>query len=106
MHNKTETEISFIFLAVGPDLEQNADKMVIKVNVPPEIKEMIQEALHLEQMGYRISEKIRNIALLRDVLIHNSRMLTQILDNYYAVRRKIRPHEVCSTILFLKYVMN
>lgn len=79
---------------MGPDPEQNADKMVIKINVPPEILEMIQEAIHLEQMGYRVSEKIRNVALLRETLIYNSRMLAHVLENYYSIRRRIRSHEV------------
>jgi hypothetical protein len=84
----------WIFL-VGPDLEQNQNRMAIKVNLPPELMEMIEEVLHLEQMGFRINERIRNIALIKDNLISNSRMLEDILNHYYAIRRRLGCHEVC-----------
>jgi len=58
--------------------------------------EAVQEAIHLEQMGHRISETVRNVALLRETLVQNYRMLANILDNYYQIRRRLKSHEVLS----------
>ncbi len=79
---------------MGPLTEQNKDKKIIKVNLAAEVMEMVQEAIHLEQMGYRISEGVRNVSLLRENLLNNARELQLILDHYYAVRRRLRSHEV------------
>jgi hypothetical protein len=79
---------------VGPNPERNAEKKVIKVNLPSEVMEMVQEAIHLEQMGFKISEQVRNVALLRERLITNSRLLNLVLDNYYTIRRRLKSHEV------------
>lgn len=78
---------------MGPLTEQNKDKKIIKVNLAPEVMEMVQEAIHMEQMGYRISEGVRNVSLLRETLMGNARELQLVLDRYYAVRRRLRSHE-------------
>ncbi len=81
-------------MTVGDNLEVSKSKKVYKVNLPKDVMEMIHEALHLEQMGYRISENVSNIALQRKSYVTNSRVLGTILDNYYEIRRNLRPAEV------------
>ena len=82
---------------MGQNLEVSKNKNVYKVNLPKEVMEMIHEALHLEQMGYRISETVSNIALQRNHYVTNSRVLSTILENYYVIRRNLRPAEVHSS---------
>jgi len=85
---------------VGPRPEDNRDQKVFVVNLPDEVMEMVQEAIHLEQMGFKISEKVRNVALLRENLVSNSRLLHTILDDYYTIRRRLKSHEVKFTSTF------
>jgi len=67
--------------------------------VPVDMMEMVQEALNFEQMGYRISETVRNIAFQRNQYIRSARILAGIVGYYYQVRRNLRPAEVTENLL-------
>lgn len=69
------------------------------VTVPMNVMEMVEEAMHFEQMGYRISETVRNIAFQRNQYLWSSRKLGTILSFYYVSRRNLRPAEVICNIL-------
>lgn len=92
------------YISVGPLTDPSSDKKVIKVNLAAEVMEMVQEAIHMEQMGYRINEGVRNVSLLRETLMSNARELQLILDHYYAIRRRLRSHEVSQSFVFLSAV--
>ena len=74
--------------------------------VPLNVMEMVQETMHLEQMGYRILETVRNIAFQRNQYLWNSRKLGAILDFYYASRRNLRPAEASNVIAAFKSICN
>lgn len=83
-----------LHFSVGRNFDACKNKNVYKINLPSDVMEMVHEAGHLEQMGYRIAESVSNVALQRNQFIRNSRILSSIIENYYNIRLQLRPAEV------------